>query len=72
MISDDLMVGCFGPHREKIAPMVEILFFKNRIFMIKMSIIFVNTPSSMVFMMGKRIGCKNQPCSYTRTPKTAR
>ena len=39
--------------------------------MLKMSIIFVNTPSSMLFMMYQHKSCKNKPLSYTTTPQTA-
>ena len=51
--------------------MVEKKFLKNRIFMLKMSIIFVNTPSSMLFMMYQHTGRKNKPWSYTTIPQTA-
>ena len=61
----------FGYHREKSRPYGREKIFKNRIFMIKISIIFVNTPSSMLFMMYQHKSCKNKPLSYTTTPQTA-
>ena len=39
--------------------------------MLKMSIIFINIPSSMLFMMYQPTDRKNKPLSYTTTPQTA-